>query len=274
MKPKFSSSSHFLTLTLVAAGFLAAVPALAAVTAGEVVTTTASSTSIQPIFVVASSTNNTPIITVMPNQRVLTPKAVKITKKTSTLDLSVEYPQFGQATIDKDIRDFIGVTIKNFGPGEKSEHWRDTLNISYKVSQYQNKTVSVRFYIYTFTGGAHGSQDPNFRTYNLKTGKRLSYNDIFKPDYEYLTTLWRNAEPQVIAAYKAEGLIMDKNEMDWIREGSGPKADNYRNFYLDNRGVIIYFGQYQAAPYAYGTLEVPVKYSKFGDGLSDAFKAL
>lgn len=260
MKAKFSGFDRLLAISLTAAAFLTAIPALAALTAESPVATTSS--EIKPILIVA------------PNQRVLTPKTVKLAKKTATLDLSVEYPQFGKAAIDKDIRDFIGVTVKNFGPGEKSEHWRDTLNISYKVSQYQDKTISVRFYIYTFTGGAHGSEDPNFRTYSLKTEKRLSYNDIFKSDYQYLTTLWRNAEPQVVAAYKARELTMDKYELDWIREGASPKADNYRNFYLDNRGVVIYFGQYQVAPYAYGTLEVPVKYSKFGDGLNDAFKTL
>lgn len=248
-KAKFYISKYFLIFIAVAFALLVAVPVFAA-------------------------SDTQPILIVSPNQPVLKPKAVKITKKTPALDLNVEYPQFGIEAIDKNIRDFIGVTIKEFGPGVKSEHWSEALYINYKVSQYKDKTVSVRFYIYSFTGGAHGSETPNFRTYDLKTGKRLYYSDVFKSDYQYLTALWRNAEPQVIAAYKAKGLTMDKYEMDWIREGARPNADNYRNFYLDNRGVVIYFGQYQAAPYAYGTLEVPIKYSKFGDGLSSYLQNL
>lgn len=216
----------------------------------------------------------TKLISSAPCYKALDVKTKKIIKSTETLDLNVEYPQIGQAEIDKNLSGFIGQTIKDFGPGEKSEHWKSNLWIRYKISQYQDKTVSVRFYIYQFTGGAHGSEIPNFRTYSLKTGQRLFYSDIFKSDYQYLTTLWRNVEPQVITAYKNRELTMDKDELSWIREGSAPKFDNYRNFYLDNRGLVIYFSQYQAAPYAFGTLEVPVKYDKFGNGLSDFFNNL
>ncbi len=214
------------------------------------------------------------ILIASPCYKSLNVKTKKIVKSTATLDLNVEYPQIGQAKIDKNLTDFIGQTIKDFGPGENSAHWKSSLWIRYKISQYEDKTVSVRFYIYQFTGGAHGSEIPNFRTYSLETGQRLSYNDIFKSDYQYLTTFWRNAEPQAIAAYKAKGLPMDNSELAWIREGSAPKFDNYRNFYLDNQGVVIYFSQYQAAPYAFGTLEIPIKYNKFSEGLSDFFNNL
>jgi hypothetical protein len=201
-------------------------------------------------------------------------KTKKIIKTTPTLELNIEYPQIGQATIDKNVGSFIGQTIKDFGPGEKSEHWTSSLWIRYQISYYQDKTVSIRLYSYQFTGGAHGSEIANFRTYDLKTGKRLGYNDIFKSDYQYLTTLWQNCEPQVIAAYKNKGVVMDADELKWIRGGSAPKFDNYRNFYLDNTGLVIYFSQYQAAYYAAGTLEVPVKLEKFSAGLTDYFKNL
>lgn len=202
------------------------------------------------------------------------PVTKKINKITPTLDLNVEYPQIGNANIDKNLRDYIGQTIKDFGPGEKSENWTSVLHIRYKISQYKDKTVSIRFYNYEFTGGAHGSEEVNFRTYDLKTGKRLSYNDIFKPDYQYLTTLWRNAEPQVLVAYKQRGWAGDAFSLDWVREGAGPNTGNYRNFYLTNNGLVIYFGQYQVAPYAAGTVEVPIKYEKLSDGFSDYFKSL
>lgn len=234
-----------------------------------------SSASVKPIFVVATSTKSAkPILTAAPCYKALTIKTKKIVKKTSTLDLNVEYPQIGQAAIDNNLASFIGQTVKNFGPGEKSEHWQDVLYIRYKISQYQDKTVSVRFYIYQFTGGAHGSEIANFRTYSLATGQRLSYSDIFKPEYDYLTALWKNAEPQVITAYKNKGVEMNVDELKWIREGAAPKFDNYRNFYLDNQGLVIYFSQYQAAYYAAGTLEVPIKYEKLAAGFSSSFNNL
>jgi Protein of unknown function (DUF3298). len=198
----------------------------------------------------------------------------KIHKITSTLELNVEYPQIGNKDIDKNIGDYVGQTIKDFGPGEKSEHWTSVLYIRYKISYYKDKTVSIRFYNYQFTGGAHGSEVVNFRTYDLKTGKRLSYSDIFKSDYQYLTSLWRNAEPQVLVAYKQRGWANDAYSLEWVREGAGPNAGNYRNFYLTDKGLVIYFGQYQVAPYAAGTVEVPIKYEKLSDGYSDYFKSL
>jgi len=62
--------------------------------------------------------------------------------------------------------------------------------------------------------------------------------------------------------------------LEWVREGAGPNAGNYRNFYLTDKGLVIYFGQYQVAPYAAGTVEVPIKYEKLSDGYSDYFKSL
>ena len=226
------------------------------------------------IATLAPKATSTSILVASPCYKSSIVKTKKIVQSTATLDLNVEYPQIGQVKIDKNLTDFIGQTIKDFGPGEKSNHWKSSLWIRYKVSQYKDKTISVRFYIYQFTGGAHGSEIPNFRTYSLETGQRLSYNDIFKSDYQYLTTFWRNAEPQAIAAYKTKGLSMDNDELAWIREGSAPKFDNYRNFYLDNQGLVIYFSQYQAAPYAFGTLEIPIKYNKFSEGLSAFFNNL
>jgi len=197
--------------------------------------------------------------------------SVLIEKSTATLELKVNYPIIGQAAIDKDIKSYITKTISDFGPGEKLNAGKNGLYIDYQLSKYKSDYLSVRFYIYTFTGGAHGAQNVVFKNYNLKTGKIISYADIFNDSYNYLEAFWRNAEPQIIFALKKDGWGNDEQAKSWIREGCRPNADNYANFYLTDAGLVIYFGQYQVAPYAAGTFETPIKWNKFGTNLKAPF---
>lgn len=199
------------------------------------------------------------------------PKTIKsksIKKNTDTLELNVKYPILGIKALDDNLKASIDKIISDFGPGEKSEHWKSQLYIDYKISSYKKRFLSVRIYVYQFTGGAHGSQTLISKNYDLKTSKEITYNDIFSQDYDYLQAFWRNTEPQLTHLFKGRG----QYDAAWLREGSAPKSANYHDYYFSDKGVMIYFGQYQVAPYSEGTFEVPVPWNKINSGLKDDFK--
>ena len=45
----------------------------------------------------------------------------------------------------------------------------------------QDNLLSLEFFSYTYTGGAHGLNGTLAASYNLRTGRRLRYGDIFGP---------------------------------------------------------------------------------------------
>jgi hypothetical protein len=52
---------------------------------------------------------------------------------------------------------------------------------------------------------------------------------------------------------------------DWLNEGAGPKAENFRVFNITKEGLLITFITYQVGSYAEGPSEVMIKYSEIKD---------
>lgn len=47
-----------------------------------------------------------------------------------------------------------------------------------------------------------------------------------------------------------------------IEDGTKPINNNFKNFAFSEDGLIIFFEQYQVAPYSFGNFEVIIPYSK------------
>jgi hypothetical protein len=85
----------------------------------------------------------------------------------------------------------------------------------------------------------------------------LALADLFQPKSNYLN---------VISAYCIKDLQdqSKKNDMlmaDQIKEGAGPRADNYDAWTITRKGLWITFDPYEVAAYAAGPQHVLVPYS-------------
>ena len=141
-------------------------------------------------------------------------------------------------------------------------------NISYKRYESSVKgTVSYIFYLYEFTGGAHGNTNIASFIFD-KNGKRdiESILDFSNGNGVKLTKILEN------------NFLNSKNEMiskDMLEEGLGIKylksdgtidkekcncdgfyiGSNFQNFYITDQGINFVFSQYQIAPGSAGILE-------------------
>jgi hypothetical protein len=211
--------------------------------------------------------------------------------KTDNYKIILGYPQFtgiknqdAQTKINADIKKHIFDIISddrksskencNFSNlGKDAPDWQCEYDITFdSFDTVADKLLSIKMEYYQFTGGAHGGTQFEYLNYNLETGEKINWQDVFKKDSNYL---------QVISDYSKiqlkKQLLQGQESMSdekWITEGTKPNPDNYNTnvgFYsesskaAENRGLSVTFQQYQVAAYAQGPVEIVVPYTELRD---------
>lgn len=203
-------------------------------------------------------------------------------------EVNADYPEFSglknidaQNKINQDAKNFVIATADKFKedsktncdfsnlPGPKPE-WVCELDVAFDNFNLTNdKILSVKIEYYQFTGGAHGGTTYEFLNYNIATGERINWQDVFKKNSDYL---------RIISEYSKNNLgqqLLKPNEplsdANWIERGTAPASENYNsNVGFNNDGVAIVFQQYQVAAYAAGPQEVTVPYNQLKDAIEIA----
>ncbi len=125
-----------------------------------------------------------------------------------------------------------------------------------------SKVLSLYVDYYFYSGGAHGATDRRAYNYDVASGKVLNLKDIFHPGYQYKSL--------IDAAIRAE--ISQRPEDFFPLEMGFQGIAEQQNFYLQNDSLIIYFNQYEIAPYAAGIQEFCFPLRDFYKGLDPALK--
>lgn len=127
-----------------------------------------------------------------------------------------------------------------------------TYEIVSRFNQYYVTEDILSFYVdyYTYTGGAHGMTERVAYNFNLNTGEELALKDLFAPDFNYTKMI--NDRVQSVINLNPELYFKGEEGFQGINE------DQY--FCLENGKLIVYFLQYEIAPYAAGirTFSVPL----------------
>jgi len=141
-------------------------------------------------------------------------------------------------------------------PGLPGAAAGSSLDISYSVGLSTNdRLISVGFEADTYyAGAAHPNRHTFAYTYDLRQGRKLDLNDLFKPRSDYL---------KVIADYCVKTLAkqLDQPDIAWIRRGAGPTNRNYQSWMITAKGLKFTFDPYQVAPYSEGAQDIVVPYS-------------
>ena len=115
--------------------------------------------------------------------------------------------------------------------------------------------LTVTFGSYVYLGGAHGFDDQWCDNFDMRSGKKLSLEDIFidiENDAEFLNEYMNNA---------LDGMFGDKHTEIDIMEWYDQEEGFHHAFRLTEEGVQILFGSYETGPYGYGMPEVTLPYS-------------
>lgn len=157
----------------------------------------------------------------------------------------------------KDAREYYQETQKT------GDHfWQYEVASDYVVHYNQNGILSITTDNYQFTGGAHGGTERLPFNYDLNTGELLSLKDIFSPGFDYQGIIDEEVKSQI-----------DKQPEIYFEDSEGFKGiGSDRPYYLMPGYVVVYFAQYEIAPYSTGMPEFKIPVEKFGSSIDKRLK--
>ncbi len=121
-----------------------------------------------------------------------------------------------------------------------------------KIIYNSTGTVSIKYYEYSFSGGAHPNYITSLFSYNTKKQRFVSINDIF-PDMIQRENLLELAEKK-FRQIRNLGDNEDLAEAGFWFENNKFGLNN--NFAVTKDGIIFFFNSYEIGPYAMGTTEI------------------
>ena len=131
----------------------------------------------------------------------------------------------------------------------------------YEVTYNRDCTLSLYFDRYEYTGGAHGITIRTSDSWNIVCSSPIRINELFLMDDDVsafiIDTIIEQIDSKVMA--NVENFPYFENYHTLVMENYNP---NY--FYLNARGVIVYFQLYEIAPYVAGITEFLLPYSSSG----------
>ncbi len=132
--------------------------------------------------------------------------------------------------------------------------WVFSFETDFRVTFNSKDFISVVLDYYEFTGGAHG----NYYSigYNIRTsdGKVFGISDILKPNS--LQALNEFCAEEIMNMFDANSL----NEAGLFEDELNISED--QDFYIIPNALVIQFDPYEVAPYAMGSIDVELEFSK------------
>ncbi len=139
------------------------------------------------------------------------------------------------------------------------------LDITYQTTRHSDNILTLILSVYQFTGGAHGSTLIQPYTFDLKTNKVLTLDDLFTNTTDALTLIAPIAQTTIAAN------VGEMNQPDMLQAGTAVDPQNYQAFALDADSITFYFQDYQVAPYAAGIQTVTIPLAQLSSVLVPAF---
>lgn len=121
----------------------------------------------------------------------------------------------------------------------------------YEVTYNGNGLLSLYRDRYDYTGGAHGNTLRQSDTYSLKTGSILPLPAFFPDGFNYTKFLIE----EILKLARKDPSIYFENYEELI-----VKYFNPRNYFLTEKGIAIYYQQYEIAPYSSGIIVFDIPY--------------
>lgn len=110
--------------------------------------------------------------------------------------------------------------------------------------------LSYQRELYTYAGGAHGMNTKTNYVFDIKTGKRLTEEDIFGQGFERKIGKLLDEKANTL---RSKNILPTEDEFynDWYIEPNG-------NFALTDSSIIYTFNPYEIAPYCFGIIDVEI----------------
>lgn len=119
----------------------------------------------------------------------------------------------------------------------------------YNVTYNNNCVISLYSDEYIYTGGAHGNTVRTAQTWKLNLGRQLQLCEFFKENPYFLKDIFN----EIIEQIQKDPDIYFDDYCTLMLSTFNPES-----FYLTDDGLVIYYGQYDIAPYSSGIREFQI----------------
>lgn len=202
------------------------------------------------------------VIAIADNQTILEKKIIEKSNK-ARYKINAYYPYTSYDKLNKKIENKINKEIEDLKKIAQENtvmpNQYDTIDINYEHYTYKNY-ISYVFYISTDTGGAHPNHVIWSITYDIESGKIVTMEDLVKENPNILKIL--SKESRTLLKQDKRFQDMDSVIEEMMIQGTMEESANFKTFAFSEEGLILFFEQYQVAPYSYGSFEVIIPYSK------------
>lgn len=196
-----------------------------------------------------------------------------------TFSYEIEYPIISNlqnaskqteinSKIKKQVYDFMA-KIKSLSEAQsKSEYFMPySVTTDFETKTLSPQIISMLGSFSQDTGGAH----PNYSIvpYNIDaiSGKFLSLEDIFVPDFDYKTIINKEIKNQIKKDTSGNIYFQEKN----LRFAS---ISPMQQFYIENGQLFIQFDTYEIAPYSTGAPSFFIRNDTLIEGVKNQYKSI
>lgn len=119
--------------------------------------------------------------------------------------------------------------------------------LDYEVTYQTHSAVSLYTDEYMFLGGAHGNTKREGQNWNLQTGREIALKELFPHNPYYIIDILKEINRQI-------AMQIENGENYYFENYCALVQENFRleNFYRVPEGVVVFFNQYEIAPYSSG----------------------
>ena len=157
------------------------------------------------------------------------------------LKMALQTQQKAENELYKEATELYKYNKENGYPQMMYELYRE-----YQITLNQENAVSMYIDEYIFSGGAHGTTTRTSQTWNLMLGKMVELYELYPNEPYFLLDILRKINREI-----SENLeIYFADPYPLVVEYFNPDS-----YYIDNGKVVIYFQQYDIAPYSSGIIE-------------------
>lgn len=200
----------------------------------------------------------------------------KVTKNTDVLTVDIAYPTVPgtgkevedvntsiKAEIDKRIaafeieaKDSMNAEIDL--PKDIKSSVIGSPSVEEKNARYVSIYMGMEWYL---RGSAHPSHTIDTYIFDYQNKKVVAVSDLFKQEANYLVLLSKLSKEDLIAQSK-QGDMGYMYDEAMVIDGTAPRVNNFSKMLPTKDGIVIYFDEYQVAPYAAGPQQVTIPYAK------------
>lgn len=188
-----------------------------------------------------------------------------IVLKNNNVDVTIRYPQTGNRTIDTVLLGYARHAVDTFEDAAVDKRPNEnpyTLDTKYAVERNDAQIFAVVFTEFSYLGGAHPNS--NYATFDFMLPDGAQ---VFLPEIVDGTRGIARVSQLSIASLR-RSMNTDPDPL-----GTGPLADNFKNFAWLPQSLHLYFPPYQVASYATGPQEAYIPLSALRDVIRPDWRA-